>query len=129
MIGYRILQLALSLLFLVSCGNTNRQKTELSQKEMEGIYNEIKTPFKYGIVFQHPDSDKKIDSPTIFRENDMWYMTYIVFDGQGYETWLAKSDDLLDWKSMGCYAKRWSEWRRHELPDCLLECLWRCRSD
>jgi predicted GH43/DUF377 family glycosyl hydrolase len=28
-------------------------------------------------------------------------MTYIVFDGQGYETWLAESDDLLHWESIG----------------------------
>jgi len=28
-------------------------------------------------------------------------MTYIVFDGKGYETRLAKSDDLLNWKTLG----------------------------
>jgi predicted GH43/DUF377 family glycosyl hydrolase len=28
-------------------------------------------------------------------------MTYIVFDGKGYETWLAQSDDLLNWKTKG----------------------------
>lgn len=28
-------------------------------------------------------------------------MTYIVFDGQGYETWLAKSKDLLNWETQG----------------------------
>jgi predicted GH43/DUF377 family glycosyl hydrolase len=68
---------------------------------MEEIYNEVKTPFKYGVVLQHPDSTKMVDSPTIFRDNHSWYMTYIVFDGQGYETWLAESDDLLHWESKG----------------------------
>lgn len=68
---------------------------------MEEVYKEIKTPFKYGIVFQHPDTTKLIDSPTIFRDNEMWHMTYIVFDGQGYETWLAESTDLLHWESKG----------------------------
>ena len=68
---------------------------------METVFNEIKTPFKYGVVVQHPDSTKMVDSPTIFRENDLWYMTYIVFDGQGYETWLSVSDDLLNWRSKG----------------------------
>tara|TARA_B100001059_G_scaffold97759_1_gene97166 strand:+ start:415 stop:1473 length:1059 start_codon:yes stop_codon:yes gene_type:complete len=71
------------------------------QEEMERIFNEIKTPFKYGVVVQHPDSTKMVDSPTIFRENDIWYMTYIVFDGQGYETWLSQSDDLLNWETKG----------------------------
>jgi predicted GH43/DUF377 family glycosyl hydrolase len=42
-----------------------------------------------------------IDSPTIFRKDEVWYMTYIVFDGQGYETWLAESEDLLAWESKG----------------------------
>ena len=73
----------------------------ITSEEMERIYEEIKTPFKYGIVFQHPDSTKMVDSPTIFRENNRWYMTYIVFDGQGYETWLAESSDLLHWESKG----------------------------
>ena len=71
------------------------------QEKMEEIYQEVKTPFKYGIVFQHPDSTKMVDSPTIFRENDTWHMTYIVFDGKGYETWLAESADLLHWESKG----------------------------
>ncbi len=42
-----------------------------------------------------------IDSPTVYREGSEWYMTYIVFDGQGYETWLAKSKDLLNWETQG----------------------------
>ncbi|PWJ58059.1 hypothetical protein CLV98_105241 [Dyadobacter jejuensis] len=71
------------------------------REEMERIFDEIKTPYKYGVVLQHPDTTKMVDSPTIFRKNDVWYMTYIVFDGHGYETWLSESDDLLHWKSKG----------------------------
>ena len=74
---------------------------EVPPEEMERIYNEIKTPFKYGVVFKHPDTNKLVDSPTIFRKNKRWYMTYIVFDGKGYETWLSESDDLLNWKPKG----------------------------
>ncbi|AEL27512.1 glycoside hydrolase family protein [Cyclobacterium marinum] len=73
----------------------------VSQEVMEQVFEEIKTPFKYGVVFQHPDTSKMIDSPTIFRQDEVWYMTYIVFDGQGYETWLAESEDLLNWESKG----------------------------
>ncbi len=73
----------------------------VSQNKMEEIYDEIKTPYKYGVVFQHPDSSKLLDSPTIFRADNTWNMTYIVFDGQGYETWLAESVDLIHWKSKG----------------------------
>ncbi|HEV8282913.1 MAG TPA: glycosylase [Chitinophagaceae bacterium] len=68
---------------------------------MRDIYNEVKTPYKYGLVITPADSSKKIDCPSVFRKGKDWYMTYIVFDGRGYETWLAKSKDLLTWKSLG----------------------------
>lgn len=68
---------------------------------MDSIYREIQTPHKYGIVLKHPDSTKMVDSPTVFRRNGQWYMSYIVFDGQGYETWLARSNDLLRWETLG----------------------------
>ncbi|WP_187357727.1 hypothetical protein [Cyclobacterium plantarum] len=61
----------------------------------------MKTPYKYGVVFQHRDTTKMVDSPTIFRYEGDWYMTSIVFDGKRYETWLAKSKKLLDWEGVG----------------------------
>jgi predicted GH43/DUF377 family glycosyl hydrolase len=93
----------LTLLVLTFSFSTEAQTLgePVSSQVMEEVYEKVKTPFKYGIVFQHPDTTKMIDSPTIFRENGLWYMTYIVFDGQGYETWLAHSEDLLQWESKG----------------------------
>lgn len=89
-------------LILIACKTPkNTVSHEVPQAIMEEVYEEVKTPFKYGIVFQHPDTTKMVDSPTIFREKGTWYMTYIVFDGKGYETWLAESPDLLQWKSKG----------------------------
>lgn len=100
-----IIFFSVSALFLYaasSCVNkTKNIKKVVSEETMQKVYEEIKTPFKYGVVFQHPDTTKLIDSPTIFREGDSWHMTYIVFDGQGYETWLAESKDLLHWESKG----------------------------
>jgi predicted GH43/DUF377 family glycosyl hydrolase len=77
------------------------RSSEVAGIEMEKVYEEVKTPFKYGIVLSAPDSTKMADSPTIFRLNEKWYMTYIIFDGTGYETWLAESDDLLHWATKG----------------------------
>jgi predicted GH43/DUF377 family glycosyl hydrolase len=92
----------LGIILLISgCKSDDTAKKKVSRETMERIYQEIKTPFKHGVVFQHADTTKMIDSPTIFREKDVWYMTYIVFDGQGYETWLASSKDLLHWESKG----------------------------
>ncbi|MFN5423242.1 MAG: glycosylase [bacterium] len=83
-----------------SCTST-RNSTAVSEKKMLDIYEKIKTPYKHGVVFKHPDSTKLIDSPSIFRWKKKWWMTYIIFDGRGYETWLAESDNLVDWTSKG----------------------------
>lgn len=80
---------------------TGQPEIVVSGEKLLEVYNEIKTPYKYGIVIKNPDSTKMVDSPTIFRKNGKWFMSYIVFDGKGYESWLAQSDDLLQWKTMG----------------------------
>ncbi|WP_226805309.1 glycosylase [Agriterribacter humi] len=84
---------------LLSCSDTTPKI--VSQETMQKVYEEVKTPFKYGIVVTAPDSTKMADSPTVFRLNGKWYMTYIIFDGTGYETWIAESDDLLQWETRG----------------------------
>jgi len=68
---------------------------------MQQIYNEVKTPYKYGLVMVPNDNSQKVDCPTIFRKNGKWYMSYFVFNGRGYETWLANSKDLLHWQTQG----------------------------
>jgi alpha-L-rhamnosidase len=82
-------------------GQAQTNQNRVSNTAMQKIYEEIKTPYKYGLVLVPPDSTKKTDCPTVFRKDGRWYMTYIVFDGQGYETWLARSNDLLKWKTLG----------------------------
>lgn len=74
---------------------------KVSDSAMLRIYNEIKTPYKYGLILVPEDRSKKIDCPTIFRKDSMWYMTFFIYDGRGYETRIAKSDNLLDWEIMG----------------------------
>ncbi|HEX2630300.1 MAG TPA: glycosylase [Chitinophagaceae bacterium] len=74
---------------------------QVPQERMQQVYEEIKTPYKYGLIITPADETKKIDCPTVFRKEKMWYMSYIIFDGRGYETWLASSNDLLNWKTLG----------------------------
>ena len=80
---------------------------QISQQEMQCIYAEVRTPYKYGMVVAPHDNYHKIDCPTVFRQGDKWFMTYVVYngkegtDGRGYETWLASSDDLLHWTTEG----------------------------
>lgn len=74
---------------------------------MEHIYQEVKTPYKYGLVMAPTDNYHKFDCPMVFREGDKWFMTYVCYDGKegtdgrGYETWLAESEDLLHWTTKG----------------------------
>ncbi|MFT7591061.1 MAG: putative GH43/DUF377 family glycosyl hydrolase [bacterium] len=82
------------------CQNLSGE-TLVSLEEMESVYEQIKTPFKYGMVMIHEDTSSMIDCATIFRKDSIWYMTYLVFEGLGYETWLAKSVDLLNWETLG----------------------------
>ena len=77
------------------------KKGPIPPNVMQTIYDQVKTPYKYGLVMVPSDNSKKIDCPSIFRLHGMWHMTYLVFDGRGYETWLAKSSDLLTWKTTG----------------------------
>ncbi|WP_129717668.1 glycosylase [Pedobacter sp. SYP-B3415] len=76
------------------------QKT-VSSADMQRIYTEVRTPHKYGLVLVPADTTQKIDCPTIYRRHGKWFMTYLVFNGRGYETWLATSGDLLNWQTLG----------------------------
>ncbi|MBW8040795.1 MAG: DUF4380 domain-containing protein [Planctomycetes bacterium] len=45
---------------------------------------------------------KMTDVPTVFQlpGGDKWYMTFIGFDGRGYQSFIAESDDLINWTNM-----------------------------
>ena len=79
----------------------------IEKEVMQRIYQEVRTPYKYGMVVAPTDNYHKIDCPTVFQQDGKWYMTYVVYngkdglDGRGYETWLAESDDLLHWTTKG----------------------------
>lgn len=47
-----------------------------------------------------------VDCPVVFSHNGRYYMTYVGFDGDGYQTALAVSDDLVRWKSLGVILPR-----------------------
>lgn len=88
-------------LFSVTMAFSQDDKWEVSPAKLQQVYEEVKTPFKYGLVVVPKSDTQKVDCPTVFRKGSTWYMSYIVFDGRGYETWLAKSKDLLHWQTMG----------------------------
>lgn len=124
-------RLVLLSLLVFGCITAFAQK--ISQNVMQKIYDEVKTPYKYGMVVAPEDKYHKIDCPMVYREGNRWFMTYVVYngkdgtDGRGYETWLATSDDLLQWKTLGrllCYAdKGWDMNQRAGYP-ALIDWTW-----
>lgn len=123
----------LVLLSLLVFGSITAFAQKISQNVMQKIYDEVKTPYKYGMVVASEDNYHKIDCPMVYREGNRWFMTYVVYngkdgtDGRGYETWLATSDDLLQWKTLGrllCYAdKGWDMNQRAGYP-ALIDWTW-----
>lgn len=75
-------------------------ETTVDARSMQQIYEQVKTPFKYGIVLRGTAAEK-VDCPNVFRHHRKWWMVYIAFGGRGYETRLAVSDNLLKWRSLG----------------------------
>ncbi len=95
-------------IFLLCCLSAISLSAQVvDHQRMERIYEEAKTPYKYGLVIAPQDNKHKYDCPSVFREKDKWYMTFVCYDGKGgndgrgYETWLAESDDLLHWNILG----------------------------
>ncbi|HOV21539.1 MAG TPA: hypothetical protein P5150_00220 [Candidatus Ratteibacteria bacterium] len=71
---------------------------------MKKAIQDLLTPYKLGIPILEPtgkegDFDKDmVDCPFIFWYEHKFYMCYIGFDGQGYRSGLASSDELINWK-------------------------------
>jgi len=90
--------------------------TAVSEATMQRVYAEVKTPFKYGIVLRGDTTNQLVDCPSIFRKEDKWFMMYVaISNGVGYETYLASSDDLLNWTKLGkilSFRERgWDAWQ------------------
>ena len=50
--------------------------------------------------------EKAVDCPFVFRHDERYYMTFVAFDGTGYQTGLASSENLLEWKPEGLILGR-----------------------
>lgn len=72
----------------------------------------FRTPHKLGRLILGKSDDpaafdsKFVDAPLVFRGPDRFYMTFYGFDGTGYQTGLAESEDLITWKKRGLALAR-----------------------
>ena len=80
---------------------------QVSHSELEAIYREVQTPYKYGIVVPAPKG-KQVDCPNVFSFHGKWYMVYsqLEIDPTGYVTRIAESDNLLEWRPVRTVLER-----------------------
>jgi predicted GH43/DUF377 family glycosyl hydrolase len=70
------------------------------------------TPYKLGkLVLAASNKEgafdsQAVDCPFVFSYKGSFYMTYVGFDGIGYQTGLASSSDLVTWKREDCILRR-----------------------
>ncbi|MDB6087080.1 MAG: hypothetical protein JWN43_4961 [Gammaproteobacteria bacterium] len=72
----------------------------------------FRTPYKYGKLVLEKSGvagsfdEKSVDCPFVFSVNGHFHMTYIGYDGVGYQTGLATSVDLAHWQRAGLILPR-----------------------
>jgi predicted GH43/DUF377 family glycosyl hydrolase len=68
--------------------------------------------------------EKAVDCPLVFRHGDAFYMTFVGFDGHGYQTGLARSTDLIHWEKLGAILRRGegNPWDAHNAAGTWLLC-------
>lgn len=76
------------------------------------IPNGLKTPYKLERLVVGPSNkrgafdEKAADVPFVFRHQNCFYLTYVGYDGIGYQTGLASSRDLRNWRKEGVILPR-----------------------
>ena len=72
----------------------------------------FRTPYKLGRLILGGSKvagsfdEKAVDCPFVFRHEGRFYLTYVGFDGTGYQTGIAVSDDLVNWQRQGVILAR-----------------------
>jgi hypothetical protein len=77
-----------------------------------GTGRSIETPYKLNHLVLSASGEegaydaRAVDCPFVFHHQGTWYMTFVAFDGIGYQTGLAASSDLVHWMNLGCILGR-----------------------
>jgi hypothetical protein len=79
---------------------------------VRGAATPYATPYKYGKLVLAASAEKdafdsrSVDCPFVFQNGGLFYMTYLGWDGTGYQTGLASSRDLVQWRKEGSILRR-----------------------
>jgi predicted GH43/DUF377 family glycosyl hydrolase len=72
----------------------------------------LKSPYKIGKPVFSASYQKRaydslsVDCPFVFSHQGKFHMTFVAFDGIGYQTGLASSRDSVSWTKEGCILRR-----------------------
>jgi len=72
----------------------------------------LETPYKLNQLVLSASGEEgaydamAVDCPFVFHHQGTWYMTFVAYDGIGYQTGLAASSDLVHWTKQGCILPR-----------------------
>ncbi len=106
--------LLVSVVLFVTASLSLAADNVVPETRMRAVFEELKTPFKVGVVICG-ENGKAVDCPSIFRQANRWYMMYICMNDVGYETYLAVSDDLVAWTTLGKILPfrpdAWDQWQ------------------
>ncbi len=73
---------------------------------------DYRTPYKYpklilgGSGVAGTFDAKSVDCPFVFSADGKFYLTYVGFDGEGYQTGICESTDLINWTRKGVILAR-----------------------
>ena len=102
----------------ISPAGTNRRQfvaaalALLAKRTLACDLKGLETPHKIGsLVLAASGAEGEfdrisVDCPFVFHRRGLFYMTYVAFDGVGYQTGLASSADLVHWRKLGCILRR-----------------------
>lgn len=84
----------------------------LAPSSVTEIPSDLRTPHKLNRLVlaasRSPGAfdEKAVDCPFVFHHAGRFHMTFVAFDGTGYQTGLASSSNLLDWRNEGLILGR-----------------------
>jgi predicted GH43/DUF377 family glycosyl hydrolase len=98
---------------IAAAGTQLMQSSELfADRSQNAQAAPFRTPYKYGKLVLGPSGiagsfdEKSVDDPFVFFHDGKFQMLYIAFDGIGYQTGLARSNDLIHWERVTSVARR-----------------------
>lgn len=90
--------LLLGILCRVFCIAQDVNQRQVSQTEIARGDDEVKTPYKYGLVIAPKDKEKMVDCPTVFCRGDHWYDWAgddLIFSIRGYDNCYAYKSSVV----------------------------------